>query len=69
MISPGGQMWPYIYLIFHDVTAICGGVYLISKDHPWWAALCFFLTATTTIKSQANKPLETDGQKDGHRSA
>ena len=44
----------YAYLALHDVAAIAGGVYLASNNCPWWAALCFLLSATTTVKTTVN---------------
>ena len=41
----------YTYLVLHDVAAIAAGVYLVSANSPWWAALCFLLAATTTVRS------------------
>lgn len=40
----------WLYLALHDMTAIAGGVYLVTQDSPWWAALCFFLAAVTTVR-------------------
>ena len=42
----------FLYLALHDMTAIAGGVYLVTQDSPWWAALCFFLAATTSIQDK-----------------
>ena len=39
----------FFYLAIHDAAAICGGVYLVTNDCPWWGALCFFMAATTTV--------------------
>jgi len=40
----------WVYMLVHDLIAIAGGVYLVHDNHPWWAAVCFLLAATTTIK-------------------
>lgn len=45
-------MSPWTYLAIVDSVAIVGGVYLVTTDHPWWAAVCFLLAATTTIKQR-----------------
>jgi len=44
-------MWPWIYLILVDLITICCGTYLVIHDYPGWAAICFVLAATTTIKN------------------
>lgn len=45
----------WIYLIFHDVAAIGAGAYLAVNGHNWWAALCFLLAATTSVKQTLHK--------------
>lgn len=43
------------YLAIHDAAAIAAGAYLVCHDHPWWAALCFFLAASTTVRTEVRK--------------
>ena len=45
----------YAFLAVHDTAAIAGGVYLVTHDHPWWAALCFLMALTTTVKTTTTK--------------
>lgn len=43
----------YIWLAVHDATAIGAGAYLATHDCPWWAALCFLLAATSSVRSRS----------------
>lgn len=41
----------WAYLAVHDAAAMAAGAYLAMNDCPWWAALCFLLAASTTVKT------------------
>ncbi len=40
----------YLWLAVHDAALVAAGAYLVVNDSPWWAALCFFLVATTSVR-------------------
>ena len=46
-------MTGYQWLAVHDAAGFAAGAYLAVNDSPWWAALCFFLVATASVKTTA----------------
>lgn len=48
-------MTSWAYLAIHDAACVAAGAYLVVNDSPWWAALCFLLAASTTVRETKEK--------------